>query len=746
MTFLITNKHGGFTMITLLAPYALFGASLLAIPILVHLFKPRKVRQTPFSSLRWLHLTQQRLSRRIKWHQVFLFLLRAAFLLLLVFALAKPMHIAQGTGRSAERFVVLDVSRSMSYRQADRPTPLEAGKEITADLLTHQSGGDRTALLLTGSTTQVVGPLTTDAEVYLPALQAVQPGLSDTDLCSALQAIRPMLSQRRPDSDVEIYFITDNHQQSWNQSGIASFLRDLPVAVHTHIVDVGVPSPQNAWIADARLIQADNPPRRTLRVQLGCVGDANQERTVRLADLPGLPERTQPVTITPGRSSAVDFELPGGYDLGDKVAHFSLEPEDGLPSDDHFFLNLDTKGALRVLHVEPDSTAIETQRPGLHLRTAIEVLSAAGNNPVELVSKTPAQVAAKDISEADVILLAEVPELSDPLVSALEERIRGGGGLAIFLGPGIKPGFYNTRLYRPLFSSEGLLPASLKAVAEPDPEHGGLAPLTNVRWTHPLLTRLSDPVLGDLPQTHFRSFYQFASPLRPNDLVLASIADSVPAIVERSLGAGKVLLFNTTANDVWSDLPRRKSYVPLIDRLLSYLSGGGVRRTFEVGDPVALPLPLLQDGEKVTVTTPGGSQLTPALTTTEGRTILRLPAVDEPGVYRVEPTGRGEKSFSFVVQVGRGDSVLTPLDGPTLQKWWEPAACDFAAPDAFRQTLAAGQGRLPLWPILVALAGLMLLAEMFFVHWLCPRVNPSIVESVVHKRRILAAPGRSAGE
>jgi hypothetical protein len=733
-------------MVTFLAPYALFGASLLAIPILVHLFKPRKVRQTPFSSLRWLHLTQQRLSRRIKWHQVFVFLLRAAFLLLLVFALAKPMHIAQGTGRSAERFVVLDVSRSMSYRQADRPTPLEAGKQVAADLLTHQSGGDRTALLLTGSTTQVVGPLTTDAEVYLPALQAVQPGLSDTDLGSALQAIRPMLALRRPDSDVEIYFITDNHQQSWNQSGIASFLKDVPVAVHTHIVDVGVPAPQNAWIADARLVQADNPPRRFLRVQVGCVGDANQERTVRLADLPGFTERTQLVTITPGRSSVVDFELPGGYDLSDKVAHFSLEPADGLPSDDHFFVNLDTKGSLRVLLVEPDSTAIETQRPGLHLRTAVEVLSAAGNNPVELVSKTTAQVAAKDITEADVILLAEVPELSDPLLSALHDRVRGGGGLAIFLGPGINPDFYNTRLYRPLFSSEGLLPISLKTVSEPDSEHGGVAPLTNVRWTHPLFARLSDPVLGDLPQTRFRSFYQFASPPRQNDLVLAWIADSVPAIVERNLGAGKVIVFNTTANDVWSDLPRRKSFVPLVDRLLSYLSGGGVRRTFEIGEVVVLPVPDLQADEKVTVTTPGGGQLTPALTTTAGRTVLRLPAVEEPGVYRVECSGRGGRSSSFVVQVGRGDSILTPLDGGTLQKWWEPAGCDIVGPDAFRQNLASGQGRLPLWPILVALAGLMLLAEMFFVHWLCPRVNPSIVESVVHKRRILAAPGRPVGE
>src|SRR5262245_56485529 len=101
--------------LTLLAPWALAAAALLAVPVLIHLFKPRRVRQTPFSSLRWLRLTPQKLSRRVQWHQVLLFLLRAAFVTLLVLALAKPLLTAGGAG-SRERFIVLDVSHSMNYR------------------------------------------------------------------------------------------------------------------------------------------------------------------------------------------------------------------------------------------------------------------------------------------------------------------------------------------------------------------------------------------------------------------------------------------------------------------------------------------------------------------------------------------------------------------------------------------------------------------------------------------------------
>src|SRR5437773_2128368 len=46
---------------TFLAPLALIGVLLLILPIVVHLFKPRKMKQTPFSSLRWLKQTHPRL-------------------------------------------------------------------------------------------------------------------------------------------------------------------------------------------------------------------------------------------------------------------------------------------------------------------------------------------------------------------------------------------------------------------------------------------------------------------------------------------------------------------------------------------------------------------------------------------------------------------------------------------------------------------------------------------------------------
>ena len=185
-------------MFTLLAPFALAAAALLAIPIIIHLLKPKRVRTMPFSSLRWLRTSQHKLSRRIQWHQVLLFLLRAAFLLLLVFALAKPIFSTSGRRHFTERFIVLDVSRSMNYEQPGKDSPFVQAKKIARALLAQGLPGDRATVLLTANKTVALGPLAEDPTRYVARLEAARTGLGDTDLSSALAVLRPMLATPRP--------------------------------------------------------------------------------------------------------------------------------------------------------------------------------------------------------------------------------------------------------------------------------------------------------------------------------------------------------------------------------------------------------------------------------------------------------------------------------------------------------------------------------------------------------------------
>jgi hypothetical protein len=720
-------------MLNFLAPAALAGLLLLAIPILVHIFKPRKMKQTPFSSLRWLRQTQQRLSRRVQFHQLLLFLLRAGFIVLLVLALAQPLLGTGKVSRHTDRYIVVDVSRSMAYQAAGRPTPLEKAKEIAATLVKQGRSGDRTALLLTGSGTRLVSPPVVNAEAHLPGIETATVGFSDTNLSSALAVIRPLLAQPKPDTDVELYFLTDNHQQSWSQGEVAAFTKDLPVPVRVRLVDVGVGAAPNAWIADARILQAGG--RRVMRIEARCVGDTRQERTLHVSGITGLSKPSAPITLEPGALTPVDVELPPSSASPGQVAHIHLEPPDALPSDDHFYLNLGAPAALRIVLVVPEATEPRPVPPGLHLRTAVEALTSKTNQALDLVERSAAAVTPRDFADADVIVLAGVPDVPGGAVEALEKRVQAGAGLIVFLGDTVRPEFYNTKLYRELQPADGLVPVKLGAVVKRSVPAEPLAALTGIRWSHRLLAPLQDPMYGELAQAGFGSYYRFGTAPGDNDTVLAWLDDTVPAVIEHPVGAGKVLLFNTTANDDWGDLPRRKSYVPLVDRLLNYLSGGGIRRSFVVGDPVTLPLADWQNGETVAIVTPDGSRRTPTLANSGGRTVLRLDGVDTPGVYQVDRPANAGKNFAFTVNVGPGDSVLTAMDTTALARWWEPQSFEVVTTETLHGATAASA--IILWPWLLGLAAVLLLLEMFFVHWMCPRANPTLAEVVVHKRGLL---------
>src|SRR5204863_2782210 len=105
----------------------------------------------------------------------------------------------------------------------------------------------RTAVLLTGTQTRLLTPLSREPQACLPALAEVRAGLGETDLGSALPVIRGLLGRPRAGTTAEVWFLTDNQQHGWRQGPPAAFLEGLPVPAKVRVVDVGVAGPQNAW-------------------------------------------------------------------------------------------------------------------------------------------------------------------------------------------------------------------------------------------------------------------------------------------------------------------------------------------------------------------------------------------------------------------------------------------------------------------------------------------------------------------
>ena len=152
-----------------------------------------------------------------------------------------------------------------------------------------------------------------------------------------------------------------------------------------------------------------------------------------------------------------------------------------------------------------------------------------------------------------------------------------------------------------------------------------------------------------------------------------------------------------------------------------------------------MPLPEVEPKSNVKVIAPSRAELTPRLIRQRGQTLLHLDDVTEAGAFRIE--GAGKNNIVFAVNAPRTDSPLSPMDAQALTEWFAPASVDIVSAESASQQLGEQSSHWPLWPALVLLASLLLIAETIYVHLLCPRANPKTADAVVPQRGVMRPVG-----
>src|SRR5580658_340626 len=115
-----------------LTPFMLFGALAASIPIAIHLFFRSRYRTVPWAAMKFLLTSIEQTSRRLKFQELLLLLVRMTVLALLALAFARPISsMVRGVGRgdSVDAVFVFDVSYSMGANDGDGKTRLARARE-----------------------------------------------------------------------------------------------------------------------------------------------------------------------------------------------------------------------------------------------------------------------------------------------------------------------------------------------------------------------------------------------------------------------------------------------------------------------------------------------------------------------------------------------------------------------------------------------------------------------------------------
>jgi hypothetical protein len=751
-----------------------WGFLLALVPLLIHLINMMRHRRVKWAAMEFLLASYKKHRKWIWLKQLLLLLARMAAVALVVAMVAqlktRDQWLAIFGGRVTHHYVVLDDSYSMADRVAGA-SAMDAAKQVIGAIVERaaQEDSPQKLTLLRYSQARQTGegqpPEGADAKKPDnsakqddPPAPAAPPQVADfnaepidanfdvvlerklrtidtTALAvgpkDALRILRQLVGQNRDETSI-VYLLSDFRLKDWDSP---AELRDAlgslgPSQAAIHLVNCARSREPNLGITEiepADETRAAGVPlfvnvkvrnfgdRAATKVQLKLRQTAYSEDQLASTppdELKGMTEDLATLLIdqiNPGetvtRRVQVYFAEPGKH-----VVEASL-PEDPVEIDNHRWGVIDFPPGERVLVIDGSPE----QQHAYFLEVAFRPLerSNTGIRPDVKPVAFLRDATLETLNAYSAIYLLDVARLDGRAAQTLEQYVQGGGGLAIFAGPNMNPGYYNQALYR---EGEGLLPAPLAAdvelpaaldPAEPDVLLG----------SHPIFSFFqteTNPLIRGVKVSRYRRVAEGWKP-GPSQAVevLARLRDQSPLVIEKKFGQGDVLLFLTTLAPHWNDWAKNPSIVVVLLKVQSYLATA--KRLDDprlVGTPLDVTLEAASFRSDLAFVIPGeragtrqkiDRQAVP-VDATSGRLLASLGRgtiegrprgeTDRPGIYEAWPvTTKGDidlRRWAFNVLPDEGD--LATLPEVELRTRLDPVRFEYHLADQYQQDDVASTG------------------------------------------------------
>jgi uncharacterized membrane protein len=378
--------------------------------------------------------------------------------------------------------------------------------------------------------------------------------------------------------------------------------------------------------------------------------------------------------IAPGdtalRRFRVNFQAAGEHTVTAKI-----ERSDAIEVDNARYDVIEVADAVPVLLIDGDAATHDAKRLADALAPGGTVLT--GLRP--RIERPQFLRQPERLAEFATIFLLNVPHLDATEIETLENFVRAGGGLGIFLGEAVDGRFYTEDLYQ---AGSGLFPCPI--VRSTDLLATSEAHAPDVQTSdHPVFKMFRELRRNPLDDVRIQRYFDIPADWQPDKQstvqVIARLRNGAPLIVERRFGAGRVVAVLTKASGFktrefgsWNNWAKTYSYLPTMVLLQSYLEAGRQSNDSRLVDrPIELDLPAAEYAAKAEFIPPQNAvegPLTVAATKAAEQLKFNFTDTARSGFYSVVlQSVTGQKStrrYAYNVAPGEGDLHL--LDGPQL--------------------------------------------------------------------------------
>ena len=286
-------------------------------------------------------------------------------------------------------------------------------------------------------------------------------------------------------------------------------------------------------------------------------------------------------TLLPGSASQIAFSHP--WDGLQPLTGYVEIAADALTRDDRRYFALNPQQRHRVAVVPERGTRRSYDRL---VRAAVPK---AVDLPWDLTSTSWSKLARQLDEPRDkprIVIAADLNDVDERLEEKLQTYIRDGGHLFLPLSPRTSAAPLN-RLLGPAAG------VRLEGTRFPSAEVVAFAQLAWVDLEHRIFYAFRGARFNDFSALRFYNYHLLhcVAPAAVLARFRTESAESDPAIVEVTRGAGSILLWAGGIDLDWSTLPKSPRFVPLLHETLHYLTAErSSRPDYTVGDPATLPM------------------------------------------------------------------------------------------------------------------------------------------------------------
>ncbi len=701
-----------------LSPLYLLGAAAVAVPIFIHLYYRQKAKIIFFSTIRFIRKSFERKARWLRIQDALLLLLRVLLFALIPLALAKPALRTSGAVPFLSRpttaaVIVIDNSYSMGAIVDGTPA-FERARAAAKQVVDTFSAGDQVAVYLANSKMEgVIAELSLDRKAVQDALDGVALSSSTTQYGTFLDKCLEVLRSARA-VNKEIFLFTDFQAHGWDLNGAPGQV--LPPNTALYLVDCGREHTPNAAVTALTLDALPKVVGRPVKLYatIKNFSDSSLDTTVNLF-VGDKVAAQKAVSLQARGEEKVQFEhmfpAVGKYKISAVIINDLLE------TDNKRFAELTIAPRVRVLTVGGKKSGLNTLGDTFYLDVALRPKLSRERPETQAIDQkgiNAAEITQQKLSDFNVVFLVNVPSLSDNQVLALEEYVSLGGDLGIFLGNNADADNYSRQLAGERVERDNLLAGKFSAGTP-----GHVRTLRDLDLQHPLFSGLAKEARDDLFQARFQRAWDVQLTAQSKASVLARFDDGTPAILQKNVGRGKVLLFNMSADREWDTLPLRPVFPVFVHQIVRFLNGSKeVADEIQIGQSVPFVSSLDSGRAPWLVRRPDGRLDTVVLRPEQGFLRGRYVADGPPGIYVAER--EKEEPFTFAVNLDTAESDLTRADTSKVVKYYGEKSVQLVSNvEQIQTSLKRSREGVRLWPIVLALVALLFVLE----NWLSNRMS-----------------------